>query len=53
MEGAELLEETQRLFSNELYWIEMKDNWKDKKKNFLRKKEAVLEEENKHKITDI
>lgn len=52
-EGAELLEETQRLFSNELYWIEMKDNWKDKKKNFLRKKEAVIEEESKHKVTDI
>lgn len=48
-----MLEETQRLFSNELFWIEMKDNWKDKKKNFFRKKETVLEEENKHKVTDI
>jgi hypothetical protein len=42
-EGVELLEETQRLFTNELNWIEMKDTWKDKKKTFIRKKEAVTE----------
>jgi hypothetical protein len=52
-EGRELLEETQRLFANEVYWMDLKDNWKDRKKTFFRKKEAVAEEEAKHKVTDI
>lgn len=42
-EGKELLEETQRLFSNELYWVDLKDNWKDRKKTFFRRHEQVVE----------
>ncbi len=52
-EGRELLEETARLLGNELYWVELKDNWKDKKKTYVRKMEGVAEEEAKHKVGDI
>ncbi len=43
-QGKELVGETQRLFANELFWMDLKDNWKDKKKSFSRKREAVAEE---------
>ena len=52
-QGKELLGETQRLFANEMFWMDLKDNWKDKKKTFFRRKEAIAEEEAKHKVTDI
>lgn len=32
------------MLKNELYWIELKDNWKERKKTFFRKQEIVKDE---------
>ena len=52
-EGALMLDEAQRLFANELYWMDLKEGWKDRKKAFFRKAETVAEEEAKHKSGDV
>lgn len=35
------------MLNNELYWIELKDNWKEKKKSFFKKEDNLSAEEGK------
>jgi len=41
------------LLGSELYWIDLKDNWKDRKKQFSKRAEVSAEDENKQKYVDI
>jgi hypothetical protein len=52
-EGKLVFEEMSRLLGSELYWIDLKDNWKDRKKQFSKRPEVSSEEENKQKHVDI